>query len=144
MQKHEKHFNLTARGIWRNRWKFWYLHLYIEGFFSFLMTFSFWLLSSTLMDATSTFCLAFNPETRVSTQPTFPCWIQINLHCVCAQTTSCMQTCSLLMGAGNQKKKKKLFLLLTSNPILLHPHPPLTQHGAATGERGWWRDGVRL
>lgn len=24
-----------------------------------------------------------------------------------------------------------LFLPLTSNPVLPHPHPPLTQHGAA-------------
>lgn len=51
------------------------------------------------MDATSTFSLAFNPEAGwVTAQATFPCWIQINWHCVCAQTTSCMQTCSLLMG----------------------------------------------
>lgn len=37
------------------------------------------------------------------------------------------------MGNPKKEKKKKLFLLLTSNPILPHPHPPLTQHGAAMG-----------
>ena len=136
-------FNFVFRSICWNEWKF--NHTFVVLFF---LPDDFWFLSlsasksNTLVDATSTFSLAFNPKTRwVTTQQTFPCWIQINSHCVCAQTTSCVQTCGLLMGAGEakekkKKQKKKLFLLLTSNPILPHPHPPLTQHGAAIGGGG--------
>ncbi len=86
------------------------------------------------MGATSTFSLAFNPKTsRVTTQPTFPCWIQINLYCFCAQTTSCMQTCSLLTGAGDQKKKT-----LPASDLQPHPTPPTpTAYTAWCSYRGW-------
>lgn len=89
---------------------------------------------SAPVHATSTFSLTFNPKSSwVTTLLTVPCWIQINLHCVCAQTTSCLQTCSLLMGGIPPPPKKKLFPASDLQP---HPPPLLTQHGKGGGGGG--------
>lgn len=101
-----------------------------------------------LTDATSTFSLAFNPKSSWVTQlSTFPCRIQINWLCVCAQTTSCMQTCSLLMcasgvgGGGMCVCGRGGGSALPASDLQPHPAPP-----TSTAHTAWcshcWGGGV--